>query len=57
MVNAAKALAEVDKDDRLKEWEKEQAELEGLTMTPSPTMGSVRPKRADAGKSKKVLKG
>jgi hypothetical protein len=57
MVNAAKALAEVDKDDRLKEWEKEQAELEGLTMTPSPTMGGVRPKRANAGKSKKVLEG
>jgi hypothetical protein len=52
MVNAAKALAEVDKDDRQKEWEKEQAESEGLegNVTVSPSTGSTRPKRANAGK-------
>lgn len=49
MVNAAKALAEVDKDDRHKEWEKEQSEMEGL-IPESPNMGSVRHKRANAGK-------
>jgi hypothetical protein len=50
MVNAAKALAEVDKDDRQKEAEKEAAEA--LT-TPSPT-GSTRPKRANAGKQRPI---
>ena len=50
MVNAAKALAEVDKDDRQKEADKEAAEA--LT-TPSPT-GSTRPKRANAGKQRPI---
>jgi len=54
MVNAAKALAEVDKDDRQKQWQKEQAELQGLDSagSSSPTVGSGRPKRANAGKKK-----
>lgn len=54
MVNAAKALAEVDKDDRMKESEKEQSEQQEFHEVVTPTTGRGRPKRANAGK-KKIL--